>query len=72
MLAKRYNMNVLFLDTKKVKRGYYVSTFKILSENASEVPNYDITDQFIKLVEQQIYAAPEYYLWTHKRWKLRR
>lgn len=72
MLAKKYDMNVLFLKVKKVKRGYYQTSFEILSENVKEVPNYEITDQFLKLVEQQIYEAPEYYLWTHKRWKHRR
>jgi KDO2-lipid IV(A) lauroyltransferase len=44
----------------------------LLAENASSIPNYSITDQFIERVEQQIYEAPEYYLWTHKRWKHRR
>jgi KDO2-lipid IV(A) lauroyltransferase len=72
MLAKKYDMNVIFLRTKKVKRGYYEATFEVLSENAKEVPNYEITDQFLKLVEQQIYEQPEYYLWSHKRWKHRR
>jgi KDO2-lipid IV(A) lauroyltransferase len=69
MLAKRYNMNVVFLKTKKIKRGYYEASIEILSENSCDVPNYEITEQFLKLVEQQIYEAPEYYLWTHKRWK---
>lgn len=72
MLAKKYNMNVVFLKTKKVKRGYYEATMEILTEDAREVPNYKITDQFLKLVEEQIYESPEYYLWTHKRWKHRR
>ena len=72
MLSKKYNMNVVFLRTKKMKRGYYEATMEILTENAREVPNYGITDQFLKLVEQQIYESPEYYLWTHKRWKHKR
>ena len=72
MLAKKYDMNVIFLRTKKIKRGYYEASFEVLSENAKEVPNYEITDQFLKLVEQQIYEQPEYYLWSHKRWKHRR
>lgn len=72
MLAKKYNMNVLFLKVKKVKRGYYQASFEVLSENTKEVPDYEITDKFLKLVEQQIYEAPEYYLWTHKRWKHKR
>ena len=72
MLSKKHNMNVIFLKVKKVNRGYYEASFEILSENVNEVPNYEITDKFLKLVEQQIYEAPEYYLWTHKRWKHRR
>jgi len=72
MLSKKYDMNVMFLKVKKVKRGYYEASFEILSENAQAVPDYEITDKFLKLVEQQIYEAPEYYLWTHKRWKHRR
>lgn len=72
MLAKKYDMNVIFLRTKKVKRGFYEASFEVLSENAKEVPNYEITDQFLKLVEQQIYEEPEFYLWSHKRWKHKR
>ncbi len=72
MLSKKYDMNVIFLKVKKVKRGHYEASFEILSDKVQEVPNYEITDKFLKLVEQQIYEAPEYYLWTHKRWKHRR
>jgi KDO2-lipid IV(A) lauroyltransferase len=72
MLSKKYNMNMIFLKVKKVKRGFYEASFEVLSENAKEVPNYEITDKFLKLVEQQILEAPEYYLWTHKRWKHKR
>jgi len=72
MLAKKYNMNVVFLKTKKVKRGYYEATIELLSDNVNEIPNFELTHRFLNLVEKQIYEAPEYYLWTHKRWKLRR
>ncbi|WP_288980122.1 lysophospholipid acyltransferase family protein [uncultured Flavobacterium sp.] len=69
MLAKRFDMNVIFLRTKKIKRGYYEASFELLSNDAKSVPNYDITDRFLQLVEEQIREAPEFYLWTHKRWK---
>lgn len=69
MLAKKFDMNVIFLRTRKVKRGYYEASLEVLSENAAQIPNYEITDHFLRLVEEQIYEAPEYYLWTHKRWK---
>jgi len=71
-LAKKYNMTVVFLKVEKIKRGYYQATFELLAENPKEFPNYEITDLFIKKVEQQIHEAPEYYLWTHRRWKHRR
>ena len=69
LLAKRLDMNVIFLKTKKVKRGYYEATFEHLVDNPKEVPNFEISEMFMKKVEQQILEAPEYYLWTHKRWK---
>jgi len=68
-LAKRYDMNVIFLKTKKIKRGYYEASFEVLSEDVTAVPNYQISETFMRKVEQQIYDAPEFYLWTHKRWK---
>ncbi|WP_313807746.1 lysophospholipid acyltransferase family protein [Flavobacterium sp.] len=69
MLAKRYDMNVIFLKTRKIKRGYYEGTFELMTEDVNSVPNYEISEDFIRRVEKQIYEAPEYYLWTHKRWK---
>jgi len=69
MLAKRYNMNVIFLKGKRIKRGYYEASFEILSEDVKSIANYKISEEFIRRVEQQIYEAPEFYLWTHKRWK---
>lgn len=69
MLAKRYDMNVIFLKVKKVKRGYYEASFEVLSEDIKSIPDYKLSENFMRKVEQQIYEAPEFYLWTHKRWK---
>ncbi|MEY2923381.1 MAG: hypothetical protein RL108_2007, partial [Bacteroidota bacterium] len=68
-LAKKYDMNVVYLKVRKVKRGYYEATLEVLSEDVLSVPNYEISEAFIRKVEQQIQDAPEFYLWTHKRWK---
>jgi Kdo2-lipid IVA lauroyltransferase/acyltransferase len=72
MLAKKHDMNVVFLKTKKVKRGYYEASFEVLAENTTKIPDYEITDNFLKLVEDQIIEAPEFYFWTHNRWKHRK
>lgn len=72
MLAKKYDLNVIFAKVKKVRRGYYECTLVPISYDPRAVPDYGITDVFIKEVERQIQEAPEYYFWTHKRWKHKR
>ena len=69
MLSKKLDMPVVFFSVKRVKRGFYETTFQVLADNPKKISDYEITDKFLKLVEKQIYEAPEYYLWTHKRWK---
>ncbi|WP_296383837.1 lysophospholipid acyltransferase family protein [Winogradskyella sp.] len=71
MLAKRLDMAVVFFSVKRLKRGYYECSFKTITENPKDYKDYEITDLFFKLVEEQIIEAPQYYLWTHKRWKHR-
>lgn len=68
-LAKKYDMNVIFLRTKKIKRGYYEASFEIMTEDIHTIPNFKLSEDFMARVEQQIYEQPEFYLWTHKRWK---
>lgn len=72
MLSKKLDMPMVFFSVKRVKRGFYETTFQTLTDSPKDYDNYAITDKFMALVEQQIHEAPEYYLWTHKRWKHRR
>ena len=69
MLAKKFDYPVVYLQTDLVKRGYYKSKFIELTEYPSDFPDYQITDMFLKVLEKQIRANPEYYFWTHKRFK---
>lgn len=68
-LAKKFDMNMIFLRVKKVRRGFYEATFEPLAEDVRNIPDFEISEEFMKRVELQIKEAPEYYLWTHKRWK---
>ncbi|WP_264554249.1 lysophospholipid acyltransferase family protein [Flavobacterium sp. N2038] len=71
MLAKKYDLAVTMVKVKKIKRGYYEATFLSLADNPKEYDDFEITEMYLKEVEKQILEAPEYYLWTHKRWKHR-
>ena len=71
-LAKKLDVPIVFFAVERVKRGYYEATFQTLAETPKDFKDYEITDRFLELVENQIKQAPEYYLWTHKRWKHRK
>ena len=67
--AKKYNFPVLYYSMEKKKRGYYHITFKIITENPKETSNGEITKKFMNEVEKDIKRQPEYWLWSHRRWK---
>ena len=69
LLSKKFDMNMMFLKVSKVKRGFYEAEFELLSNDVKSVPNFELMNTFLEKVEQQILEAPEYYLWTHRRWK---
>lgn len=68
-LAKRYNCAFVYMQVNKVKRGYYTIDFETISENPREVSDYELTDAFLQKTEKQIRNKPEYYLWSHNRFK---
>ncbi len=69
MLAKKFDLDLVFMDTKKIKRGFYETTFELITDDAKKYANYELTDIFLDKVEKQVKAEPAYYLWTHKRFK---
>jgi KDO2-lipid IV(A) lauroyltransferase len=70
-LARKTGLAVVFLKVSKVKRGHYKAEFIPITLNGKETKEHEITDTFLRLTEAQIMEKPEYYLWTHKRWKHR-
>ena len=68
-IARKLNLPVIFLDTQKVKRGYYTVDMKLITENPKETPEIYITERYARLLEKMILRDPAYWLWTHKRWK---
>jgi len=68
-LARKLDMNILYIKVAKVKRGFYEATFSEITDDIKSLPSYKPTRIFLDKVEQQIKEAPQYYFWTHKRWK---
>lgn len=68
-LIKRFDMAAVFLHIQRVRRGYYKATFRVMAEQTGDTPDYQLTEQYFALLEENIRKQPECYLWTHNRWK---
>ena len=68
-IARKSNQAVVFLSPKKIKRGYYEIEIIKISENGKETKPYEITEAHVNLLEKTIRSKPEYWLWSHRRWK---
>ncbi len=71
-IAKKMNMAVVYFKMNKIRRGYYEVDFIPLYDNAAETSDYEITNAHVARLEQQINDQPEYWLWSHRRWKIKR
>lgn len=68
-IAVKYDMAVLFMNIQKVRRGYYNYKMEMLFEHTAGLPEHLITETHVKRLEEIIREKPEYWLWTHRRWK---
>lgn len=70
--ARIHDFPVFFTSINKIKRGYYSIDFKLLESRPTQTKTGQITGRFMQMLEEVIVANPEYYLWSHRRWKLKR
>lgn len=68
-LARRTNAIVLYLSIKKLNRGFYELELETITENAKEENENAIVEKYARLLEKDITNKPEYWLWSHRRWK---
>ena len=68
-LAAKFNMVVFFLKINKVRRGYYEVEAELISDRPTELEEYDLTRMHMQRLEKHILEKPEYWLWSHRRWK---
>ncbi len=70
--AKKYDLPVIFVDIQRVRRGYYELTLELITDKPMETAEGEITRKYAGLLEKAILAKPENWLWSHRRWKLRK
>ena len=60
---------VFYVDMRRTKRGHYVANFIPITLHAKQTDEFFIVRQFFSMLEQSIRREPQFYLWTHNRWK---
>jgi len=68
-IAKKTNRRIFYLKVDVLKRGYYEVDCVPLCLNPSETAEFEITELHTRFLEKRIQEQPEYWLWSHRRWK---
>lgn len=68
-MAKLAKADFVYWKMEKVKRGYYQITFIPYPGNVLTDKEFEATEWHVRQLEAQIIEKPQYWLWSHKRWK---
>lgn len=71
-IAKKFNLPVLFIAMRKVKRNTYELDAELITDQPINEADGEITACYAKHLESLILEQPEYWLWSHRRWKHKR
>ena len=68
-IVRKMNDVVYYVRMTRPRRGYYSVEYIPITDDPKSLPEGEITRRFFELLEQSVREAPQYYLWTHNRWK---
>jgi len=70
--ARLRNIPVVFTDIQRVKRGFYELELSFITEDPTITKPTEITKEYARRLEKVIMKNPGNWLWSHKRWKLKK
>ncbi len=68
-IARKLNQAVIYIDARRVRRGYYEAEVQVITCEPNSLPEFAITDEYFRRLEATIRREPQYWLWSHNRWK---
>ncbi len=71
-LAMKFGLPVYYLEMNRIRRGYYRGEYKMIYDGREHVERNEITERYVRCLEQTIVRRPELWMWSHNRWKFRR
>lgn len=69
VLARKFDYPVYYAEIIRIKRGYYKCEFIPISLEPSKTSEFEISEKYMQLLQKTIEAQPEFWLWSHRRWK---
>lgn len=70
--ARDINAVVVFGCISRVQRGTYTFEYRLISDHPNDEPKGYIIETAMHMLERDIQEHPAWWLWSHKRWKLKR
>ena len=70
-LAVKFGMPVFYMELERLEAGRYRHNYTMLYDGSEEVKPHEITERYVRCLERTIEAKPEYWMWSHRRWKNR-
>lgn len=68
-IARSLDIGVIFIDLYREKRGHYAGELSLITDEAKSTAEHEITEAYIKKLEEAIRKRPDNWLWSHRRWK---
>lgn len=68
-IMQKLDMDVYYLEVRRVKRGYYEAEYKRITTEPKKFEQFKLTDIYSEMLEETIKRDPAYWLWSHRRWK---
>lgn len=68
-IMQKLDMDVYYLDVRRIKRGYYEAEYKRITTEPKKFEQFKLTDIYSEMLEETIKRDPAYWLWSHRRWK---
>jgi len=68
-ITRQQKQAVVYLEMTCPRRGYYECEFQVITRDPASWDSYELTNEYFRRLEQTINRAPEYWLWSHNRWK---
>lgn len=69
MMAHQFDFAVVYFATRKIKRGHYEMELFLITDDPKKNNWGEISEAHSHLLEKEIKANPQFWIWSHKRWK---